>query len=88
MKVDAAALPAGGQHLRHRGLDAFVRIRDHQLDATQPAPPQLAQELGAEHLGFGRADVHASISRRPSLLTPTAMMAATDTMRPFWGTFT
>jgi hypothetical protein len=31
-EVDAAALPAGGQHLRHRGLDAFVRIRDHQLD--------------------------------------------------------
>jgi hypothetical protein len=47
------------QHLRHCGLDAFLRIHDHQLDATQPAPPQLVQELGPERLGFGRADVHA-----------------------------
>jgi hypothetical protein len=29
-----------------------------------------------------------SISRRPSLLTPTATITATDTMRPFWRTFT
>jgi hypothetical protein len=29
-----------------------------------------------------------STSRRPSLLTPTAMMTATETMRPFWRTFT
>jgi hypothetical protein len=28
------------------------------------------------------------ISRRPSLLTPTAMITATETMRPFWRTFT
>jgi hypothetical protein len=58
-EVDTAALPAGGQHLRHRGLDALVGIRDHQLDATQPAPSQLAQELGPERLGFRRADIHA-----------------------------
>ena len=29
-----------------------------------------------------------SSSRRPSLLTATAMMTATETMRPFWRTFT
>ncbi len=29
-----------------------------------------------------------STSRRPSLLTPTAMITATETMRPFWRTFT
>src|SRR5882757_8765990 len=44
-EVDAAALPACGQHLRRRSLDALVGIGDRQLDATQPAPPQLAQEL-------------------------------------------
>jgi hypothetical protein len=29
-----------------------------------------------------------STSRRPSLLTPTAMITATDTTRPFWRTLT
>jgi hypothetical protein len=29
-----------------------------------------------------------STSRRPALLTPTAMITATETMRPFWRTFT
>ena len=28
-----------------------------------------------------------STSRRPPLLTPTAMITATETMRPFWRTF-
>jgi hypothetical protein len=28
------------------------------------------------------------ISRRPSLLIPTAMITATETIRPFWRTFT
>jgi hypothetical protein len=55
-KVDAAALPAGSQHLRSRCPDALVSIRDHQLDASQPAPPQLPQELGPERLGFGQVD--------------------------------
>ena len=29
-----------------------------------------------------------STSRRPSVLTPTAMITATETMRPSWRTFT
>ena len=29
-----------------------------------------------------------STSRRPSALTPTATITATETMRPFWRTFT
>ncbi len=40
-------------------LDALVRVGDHELDAAQAAPPQLAQELGPEGLGLGGADVHA-----------------------------
>jgi hypothetical protein len=102
-EVNAAALPAGGQHLRHRCLDALMSIRVHQLDALQPAPPQLAKD-SAQNVSASEGPTSKdsaqnvlaseepmsmpSISRRPSLLTPTAMMAATDTRRPFWRTFT
>src|SRR5439155_25782601 len=58
-EVDTAALPGGVEHLGDRGLDAFVGVRDHQLDAAQPAPAQLAQEVGPERLGFGGANIHA-----------------------------
>jgi len=34
-------------------------VGDHQLDAAQAPAAQLAQELGPEGLGLGRADVHA-----------------------------
>ena len=34
-------------------------IGDHQLDAAQPTPRELAQKIFPEGLRFGRADVHA-----------------------------
>jgi hypothetical protein len=52
-------LPGGAEHAGDRGLDAFVRIRDHQLDAGEPPPLELAQELDPEGLGLRRADRHA-----------------------------
>ena len=58
-EVNATALPSGIQHLSDGGLDAFVGIRDHQLDATQAAAGQLAQECRPERLGLGGADIHA-----------------------------
>ena len=58
-EVDAAALPGGAQHLGGGGLEAFVGVRDDELDAAQPAPRQLAQELAPERLGFRGADVQA-----------------------------
>src|SRR5689334_23166890 len=58
-EVHAAALPSCVQHLADGALDAFVSIRDDQLDATQPAACELAQECGPEGLGFRWADVHA-----------------------------
>ena len=58
-EMHAAALPAGIQHFGDGGFDAFVRVRDHELHATQAAAGELAQEGGPEHLGFRRADVHA-----------------------------
>jgi hypothetical protein len=45
------------------------------------------QELGPECLGLEGADVQAE-NRRPSFLTPMAMIVATETLRPFWRTFT
>ena len=58
-EVDAAALPGGVEHLGDGGLDAFVGVGDHQLDAAQAAAGELAQEVGPERLGLGGADVHA-----------------------------
>lgn len=52
-------------------------VGDDELDAAQAAPGELAQELRPDRLGLRGADLHASTSRRPSLLTPTAMMTAT-----------
>jgi len=38
---------------------AFMAIGDHQLDAAQTAPGELAQELRPEGLGLRRPDIHA-----------------------------
>ena len=87
-EVNATALPSGIQHLSDGGLNAFVGIRDHQLDATQAAAGQLAQECRPKRLGLGGADIHAE-NLAPAiaiaLLTPTATITAT--MRPFCRTF-
>jgi hypothetical protein len=58
-EMHAAALPSGMQYLGDRGLQSLMGIRDHELDAAQAAPSELAQELGPEGLGFRRADVQA-----------------------------
>jgi hypothetical protein len=57
-------------------------VADHQPDTAEAAGAQRAQELGPECLGFGRADARPMISRRPSVLAATAIMAATGTIRP------
>ena len=44
------------EHLGGGRLEPLVGIRDHQLDATQAAPGQGAQEVGPEGLGFRGAD--------------------------------
>jgi hypothetical protein len=83
-EVDAAALPCGVQNFCNGSFDAFMRVGDHQLDPAPTAPRQLAQERGPERFGLGRADVHLrNLTPAVALLTPTAMITATDTMRPF-----
>ena len=58
-EVDAAPLPGGAEHLRNSGLDALVRVGDHQFDAPQTAPGELAQEFRPDRLGLGSAYFHA-----------------------------
>ena len=63
------------------GLQPLMRVGDHQLDAAQAAPGQAAQELDPERSRPRCAPtVMPSTSRRPSVLTPTATMTATETM--------
>jgi hypothetical protein len=42
-EVDAAALPGGAEHLRDRGLDAFMAVGDDQFHPAQAAAGELAQ---------------------------------------------
>ena len=55
-------------------------VRDDELGPAQAAPGQRPQELDPERLGLAVAVVMPSTSRRPSVLTPTATMTATETM--------
>lgn len=86
-EMNPAALPGGAQHLGDRCLDAFVSIGDDQLDTSEAAPGQLRRN--SVQIGSA-SEVPISMpstSRRPSALTPTAMMTATQTMRPPRRTF-
>jgi hypothetical protein len=57
-EVHAAALPGGIEHAGDRRLDAFVCIRDDELDAAQATPRERAQEVGPEYFGFRWTDGH------------------------------
>ena len=69
-EVYAAALPGGVQHLGDGGLDAFVGVGDHQLDAAQAAAGELTQERSSERLGLGGADI------KPENLAPSVAVDA------------
>jgi hypothetical protein len=70
------------QHAPQGGLQALVGVGDDQLGAAQAAPGRGAQEVGPEDVGLAGAVAMPRTSRRPSLLTPTAKVAATETIRP------
>ena len=88
LEVHPAALPSRVQDTRGGGLDALVCVADDELHAAQTAPDELAEDVRPE--GFpaseGPMDM-PSTSRRPSVLTPTAMVSATETIRPPCRTF-
>ena len=52
-------LPRGPQNLGDGGLEAFVGICHHPLDAAHASAPQGPQEVGPEGLGLRRHDSHA-----------------------------
>jgi hypothetical protein len=87
-EVDAAALPGGAEHARDGGLDAFAGVGDDELDAAQAAAASLRRNAVQKVSASDGPMSMPSTSRRPSVLTPTATMTATETMRPFWRTFT
>ncbi len=87
-EMHAAALPGGIQHSACGGLQPLVGIGDHQLDAAQATTGQSAKEVDPERRASEQPTAMPSTSRRPSLFTPTAMVAATGTTRPPWRTFT
>ena len=96
LEVNAAALPSRGQHAGGCGLDALMRIANHQFHATEAAPDEIVQELGPEGFSLSGADRHARYLApavhcpagaseeccREGVSTPTASVTATDTIRP------
>ena len=87
-RVNAAALPGGVQHARRRGLETLVAVRDDQLDPARPRRARLRRK-SVQNVSASLAPVAMpSTSRRPSVLTATAMVAAMETMRPAWRTLT
>ena len=59
LKMHPTALPRGGEHTGGGGLDALMRIADHQLHARQAAAHEIAQELGPEGLRLRGPGGHA-----------------------------
>jgi hypothetical protein len=55
---------------------------------AKAASRELAQKRGPERLGLGRADVHAENLAPAMAVDPDRDDTATETMRPFWRTFT
>lgn len=87
--VHPAPLPRRLEDAGDRRLDAAMGVGDHQLDAAQPPAFQLAAENSIQKVSASDGPMSMPrTSRRPSVLTATAMVTATETMRPFWRTFT
>jgi hypothetical protein len=85
--VDPVALPGRVQYLGNGSFNAPMGIEDDELDAAQPGACELAQEVGPEGLASDGPVARPRTSRRPSQLTPTATITATETIRPFCRTF-
>jgi hypothetical protein len=65
-EVDPAALPADpGKDLGDGGLEAQVRITDHERDVREPPFTQALEELGPKGRVLGVADGKLSAARKP-----------------------
>lgn len=88
-KMHPAALPRRLKHPGDGGLDAAMGVGNDQFDAAQATAFQLAAENSIQKVSASDGPMSMpSTSRRPSVFTATAMVTATETMRPFWRTFT
>ncbi len=81
-EMNPAPLPGGADHPPDRGLQALVRVRDHQLHAFQAAAHQVLEKLAQNGSASDGPMCRPTISRRPSVSTAMAIIAATDTIRP------
>ena len=80
--MDPTPLMRGVEHLRGRRPQPLVVIGDDQLDTTQ-APSASERRNAVQNVSASEAPVATpSTSRRPSVFTPTAIITATETIRP------
>lgn len=85
--VNAAPLPGGFEDPGDGGLEPCVGIADHQPDPAQASGAQGPKELGPRQVSASEGPIpRPMISRRPSVLAATAIIAATGTIRPPWRT--
>jgi hypothetical protein len=80
--MHAAALPRRAEHPADRRFQPLMSIRDHQLDPAQAAARQALQKARQKVSASDGPMCSPTISRLPSALTATAIIAATETMRP------
>ena len=82
-EVHAAALPGRAEHLGDRRLDALVRVGDDELHAPAGRAGRACAGSAVQKVSASEGPMSMpSTSRRPSLLTPTATITATETTRP------
>jgi len=86
-EVNAAALPSRAKDLGDGRFQSLVRIRNDKLDAFKPRFSRLRRKPSQKVAASEAPIPRPRISRRPSALTPVAIIAATDTMRPSSRTF-
>jgi hypothetical protein len=87
-EVDAAALPGGAESLRDRRPSAPSWASE--MTSFTPRRPRRASLRRNSTQNGSASEGPMSMPRtprRPSVLTPTAMITATETMRPFRRTF-
>jgi hypothetical protein len=85
--VHTTALPCRADDPLDGGLQPFVRVRDHKLDAAQAASGQALEEIRPEGLGFRRADAEPDDLAPSFGVGATAIITAAETMRPPSRTF-
>jgi len=58
-EVNPRALPCGMQYFGDRGLNSFMGIGDHQLDAAKATASELAQNLDAREVSIAVRNLEA-----------------------------